>query len=219
MRASKLLAEFDRIKLDVSELGKADRGLLRFSSAVPYNEKIMRKVQIFKSRAEDVEVVFRSTTPFHSIGDLIDGRCDICITYSFAGAPLTSDIGRIPLDEGSFVFVTSSQSKLAKRKSIKFSELENLLGNAAPPLIPGLRQEAPPSIAEAMGHEISIEDIFFSVRMNMENVVVPEHGTVNLDNKCICIPLTGKSEDINYRVYMYYDMSNPNPALCSFLEI
>ena len=41
MRATKLLHEFDMIRIDVSELGKAKKGLLRFSSAIPYNENII----------------------------------------------------------------------------------------------------------------------------------------------------------------------------------
>ena len=221
MRATKLLHEFDMIRIDVSELGKAKKGLLRFSSAIPYNENIMRKVQMFKSHNDDVELVFRSTTPFRAISDLMDGRCDICITYSFAGSPMVPNIGRIPLEEGSFVLVTSVENELSKRKSIRFSELQNILeeSNSAPPIIPGLKQHTPPAIDEAMRREISIEDIFFSVRMNMENAIVPEHSTSNLDSRCVSIPLTGKPDEINYRIYMYYDAVNPNPALNEFLEL
>ncbi|MCR5784445.1 MAG: LysR family transcriptional regulator [Eubacterium sp.] len=220
MRASKLLEEFDRIQKDVKDLGKSEREILRFSSAIPYSEKIMKHVQIYKSSNPNVEMVFRSTTPYQATFDLLDGRCDICITYSFSAPAVTKNLERIKLEDGNFVFITSVDNKLSKRKSIRVNEISKHLANnnSTPPIIPGFSRSQPHSLEEALYKEMGVEDIFFSVRMNMESVVIPEHSTAGLDERCVCIPISGNPEDIGYQIYLYYDLANPNPALKSFFS-
>jgi DNA-binding transcriptional LysR family regulator len=216
LRGQRILDEIAALKDDLVAIGDSEQSILRFSCALPLGSEMMDFIQSFRQETP-VKFQFKNNTPFQAIEDLTAGRCDCSVTYSYACPPHYPGLSSLTLESGRFVFVTSVRNPLATRSTIYFQELLEL--SAQYPIDrPLSASQSVVTRENAMLAEVNADDLFFSVKMNLNSIIVPEHIARESGDQCVCIPVEGHDVDTIYQVNLCYNDQNPNPALFQFID-
>lgn len=218
MRASKLLDEVDSIRQDVSAFDNSDKVVLRIACGFPMGKALLDFTEKFSESYPDIGQTFYNVTPFQAFEDLLNGRCDIAISFSYAQPNYAKELRWSTIDRGRFCLLTSIRSPLAGRTSVTFEEADRIAERS-----PRIDEDTPGAAedefkrSEAIDYERNLETIFLPVQLNRASIVVPEHVCSAAGDLCVGIPIVGRSTA--YDVNACYASSNPNPGISAFMSM
>ena len=216
----KILGQLDRLETDMAQFRTQNAAHLHISMFNFYNNDIFRRYEQFHRANPGVDMSIRYRPPEGIPADILEGRADIGITFSFALAD-TSKFETLPILDGEFVVIVSSAHPLAKRISISIDDPEF----EQPLLIRGLDYPFVTTVGQdALFHQLnlpprevdSLEAMILQIKANMGIAIIPEHAATQIGAGCSLLSLDGV--DSTYQIVMFWQKHTKNPAVRTFLD-